>query len=273
MVERINNRQNIDKRGRLNEEERKNRDRQKQKLEAFYLSGGNYEYVFGGRDVSLGVESQKEAHRMIRRGEVSRNLEDQLLRRIKGPMTTEEGAERVYEEIRTDGHMKRILGYLSAGNEGWNTARIAPEDLTIFYRENPTPMYFEEKSRELLDVIRRTQSEKKYREYEQSMNDFKMTIYGKKQEYFEAMKELHEEAENLGTKWDAIGTETQLLGEYRGYKAEIRKAEERRAGESRESLAARDRNYRPEVMANVNKRSREKNRWVGERVLGFLNRK
>lgn len=272
MVERLESKQNNSNiRGiELSEAERKSRDRQKQKLEAFYLSGGNYNYIFGA-EVGLSEKSQKEAHELIRKGAVSRNLEDQLLRRINGPMSTEEGAEKVYEAIRADGQKKRILGYFSAGNQGWNTARIAPEDLTIFYRENPTPMYFEEKSQALLAKIKETQTESKYKQYEQSMDSFKKTIYGKKQEYFEAMKELHEEAERPGAEWEMI--EAEMPAEYHGYKSAIRGAEEKRVGTPRENLAARDRNFRPEVMANVNKRGREENRRVGKKVLGFFNKK
>lgn len=62
-----------------------------------------------------------------------------------------------------------------------------------FYRQYPTPLDFENNSNAFLSAVGASQRSE-YASFQRKMESFKLKVYGKKQEYWEQIKELRHEA-------------------------------------------------------------------------------
>ena len=178
-------------------QEQLNLEKQKNKLIGFYLSGGDERYIFNTNEDSFSerrvTPSDKEVvHKKMRNGEDFTDIEWKLLTRIKGPDQIE-GMDRVFWNMFGDERQKRILGNATGMN--WddfnNTSR---ESVVQFLRAYPTPMEYDGPSKNLLQMILNYSGEQELHEYESAMEKFQLNVYGKKYEYYKAMKEVHQEA-------------------------------------------------------------------------------
>lgn len=180
------------------DKETRNAERQQRKVIAAFLYGRNghpdgirldeFEAPSlprGGRDKFLD---------RLAKGQITPESEKEFLASIKDPVSRD-GLEKVKESLQSR-HELRILGQMTHGDLGfshWN--ELSSQDLGIFLEKYPLPMDFEKASAWFLSAMESRNGVKKRLEYEQSMRDFKSKVYGKRQEYWERLKELHDEAD------------------------------------------------------------------------------
>lgn len=188
-------------------------ERQKRKLEAFYLSGGNYDAVLRQADARVGAEEKEKVLDMLQEGQVSKNLEYNLLRHIKGPMdvapgeTARENYGRIAGRIAQSKDEQVILAYMT--NSRWDEGQRVFGQIEAFKQQFPNPMDFEERSEAFIRRVAEanTHDRARVQDYVWAMNKFKRDVYGKKQEYWEAMKDLHREAKERGERQERFGAQ------------------------------------------------------------------
>lgn len=197
--------------------ERLNMERQMKKLARFYAHSKdenpngreNYKscmnYVFdsgrkGYREDELTPDEARRAQEILVEDDNVENLERDLLRIIQGPID-QYGAGAVFNGMNDDKHQKRILGYMVRDKKGWELYNYTSrDDVENFIHQYPTPIDFENTRESFLKIIRAGNSQEKAQEYEDAMEEFQQRVYGKRYEYYKAMKELHKEAEETGTR-------------------------------------------------------------------------
>ena len=91
------------------------------------------------------------------------------------------------------------MGYAINGASGFNDYGSAIQNNTIddFAEIFPTPIDFEGVRDRLLDGVRQSNSEEKYREYEKDMEQFQQIMYGKKYEYYKSLLDLKEKSKDM----------------------------------------------------------------------------
>ena len=184
-------------------DEQSSLDRQEKKLVGFYLSGGDERYIFSPNEAQFSEEhitpsDEEGALSMMRDGKDFSGIEWKLLMRIAGPDYFK-GNDGVFNEIAEDKHQKRILGHMTGMR--WDMHDYTSEkNVAEFLRRFPTPMDFDQVSADFLQMIYDQNGEQKLQEYEEAMENFQMGVYGKKYEYYKAMKELHKKAAESTTE-------------------------------------------------------------------------
>ena len=188
--------------------ERENLERQKRKLVGFYLSAGDENYIFKSNtpnfsDADITPEAEAGVVEMMANGKDFSNEERTLLKNIAGP-DYYKGNNGVFGDMAGDLHQKRILTYMTKGPQAWNRYdESSGRDVGKFLERYPTPMDFDEASDYFVKMIRESNDrsggpawgQQKEMEYGIAMEDFKKNVYGKKYEYYKAMKEIHAEAD------------------------------------------------------------------------------
>lgn len=177
--------------------EKVNLERQKDKLVGFYLSGGDTAYIFQSDKPQFSEKRVTNVNRdraldILYNNEIPVETERNLLASIKGPYNFV-GQNGIFQRIQHSKQEKRILGYMTGmrwGEHDYTSGENVHDFLLLF----PTPMDFEASSRNFLQMIADHNSKEKLQEYVGSMEEFKHQMYGKKYEYFKAMRELHREA-------------------------------------------------------------------------------
>ena len=156
--------------------------------------------VFMSKDLSkLGEpaprlsESERDSFiQLIRNGEVDNRHFKSLLKNIAGPMDKHSN-EKVFSGIQNGKHALRILSYMTGS--GFNDYQsVGPSSIAKFADKFETPIDFEPFANDLLNKIKRTNPEEKYNEYANDMEHFKNALFGKKQEYWDAIKSMQERA-------------------------------------------------------------------------------
>lgn len=143
-------------------------------------------------DVEVSSSTREEFLDKIRSGEIGQDEEKMLLTGILSPVQ-KYGAE--YIRGRMGKHELRILGAMTGGSNGFNRwMELGARDLEKFVGIYETPMDFENRSAKFLEEIGDLNGRKKREEYEAAMSKFKKEVYGKRQEYWERIKALNEEA-------------------------------------------------------------------------------
>ena len=192
--------------------ERLNMERQMKKLARFYAHSkdenpndrGDYksymDYVFysgkkGYGEDGLTPDEAREARRVLIEDGALENKERNLLKNMQGPVDLY-GANAVFNGMARDKHQRRILGYMVRDRKGWELYNYTSgDDIGSFIHDYETPIDFENARENFLKIIRAGNSQEKIREYEEAMEEFQQRVYGKRYEYYKAMKELHKEAE------------------------------------------------------------------------------
>lgn len=192
--------------------EQLNLERQMKKLARFYAHSkdenpndrGDYKsymnYVFysgkkGYGEDELTPDEAREARRVLIEDGDLENKERNLLKNMQGPVDLY-GANAVFNGMARDKHQRRILGYMVRDRKGWELYNYTSgDDIGSFIHDYETPIDFENARENFLKIIRAGNSQEKIREYEEAMEEFQQRVYGKRYEYYKAMKELHKEAE------------------------------------------------------------------------------
>lgn len=209
-------------------QEQLNLERQKKKLVGFYLSedeGNQFKYIFNSNEDEFNENRRlPEEEHLVK--ELLRNHYDEgLKQKERGLLVMMAGPDagpdhrplnldsigKIFEKIDGDKHQKRILGYIARGPEGWNSYENASaSDVMRFLRKYETPIDFEKSSNELLAKVRASQTKGKYQEYCDAMEKFQLGVYGKKYEYYKAMKELYKEADEAAVNKPRTGKTEQI---------------------------------------------------------------
>lgn len=185
-------------RGEQNENpEQLNLERQKKRLTGFYLSGGDERYIFESDKAPFSEDQitpgdKAGALNMIRDGKDFTDMEWKLLTRIAGPDYFK-GPDGIFEELAEDKHKKQILGIMTG--MAWDDFDSTSRDNVVeFLRRYPTPMDFDETAGDFLQTIGNYYDEPKLNSYKEAMEEFQLGLYGKKYEYYKAMRGIHQEA-------------------------------------------------------------------------------
>lgn len=180
--------------------------RQQRKIAAVLLTGDIRQIE--RREIDEEID-EGEVLRRIRQGEIGQKEYRQVVDNIMGPMDRRGGVEEVAEGLRTK-HERRILAEMSErGFENWEGAGAS--ELYQFRERFPSPVDFEEESEKFLEKILKSNTEEKYKEYKRAMSDFKMKVYGKKQEYFDQIKIM----EDIAKAGASIGPRKERMTEQR----------------------------------------------------------
>ena len=180
--------------------ERLNMERQMKKLARFYAHNGDWNYIFksneeGYREGELTADEVRQAQKILTEdGKDTKEKEKDLLRNMEGPVDRY-GAGAVFSGMVDNKHQKRILGYMARGRKGWELYNYtSKDDVENFIHQYPTPIDFEQIREDFLRIVRNSNGKEKVQEYAEAMEEFQHRIYGKRYEYYKAMKELHKEA-------------------------------------------------------------------------------
>ena len=172
--------------------------RHERKLMGYLLSGGDTDYIFNSEmsefsEKHLSRKDQEMALNLVKDyPKLCERLEHQLL---EGIVSFPDGRSNneIVAGMDGDKHQKRILNYML--ERDWdNLDGLSGKEMGEFLKTYPTPMDFETDAKLFLKVIKKYNSEEKYQEYVGSMEDFCETVYGKKYEYYIAMRSLEEKA-------------------------------------------------------------------------------
>ena len=173
--------------------------RQEKKLVGFYASNGDERFVFDSNlsefnENRVGEDEEKQAFNLIRRGgETCRKMERQLLHDISRSARFETD-DKIFQSMEENKQQRRILGYMT-GVEWNDIDKVSSKNLGDFLEKYPTPIDFEEDASYFLKMIQANNSNKKYDQYLGAMDSFCQTVYGKKYEYYKAMRSLKRKAE------------------------------------------------------------------------------
>jgi len=114
-----------------------------------------------------------------------------------------------------DGRPLKIFSYMMTGD--LNGGYPGPDSLMQFLRRFNDPMAFEEQRNKFLNKIEKQNSAQKRKVYEQAMDVFSHVMYGHRQDYWEVMKGIDEEAQKkFGSKAESERGYEWLRGDF-GY--------------------------------------------------------
>lgn len=129
--------------------------------------------------------------------EVLEKREIAILKKVPIPM--EINYEAVRQDLSTNDHIRKIIGYAVGGEDGFKNAKQQDElplpNLISFYNKYRTPAEYQEDSKKFLDLIQEENSLQKRKEYEQDMEKFEKTFYGECWDCWKEMQQLKASAE------------------------------------------------------------------------------
>lgn len=176
-------------------ERNKNLARQERKIIASFAYGQD-----GHPDLSYinyaDVEVSQDMHDAvidgIAQGVISRSQEREFLSDIRTPSDFADGAQKTMDRINSRQERRILADMTGVGFYNWQNT--SANDIREFLRKYPTPIDFESMAENFLNDIERDNGIEKRREYERSMANFRMAIYGKREEYWQRIKALEDEA-------------------------------------------------------------------------------
>lgn len=178
-------------------------DKRKQKLVRAILNRDTR--LLADKESEISKEEQERFFRMTVTGGIRKSDVGKVIEGIKGP-----NPAKIFDAIKGDKFRKRILAYMS-GLGFDNFEMVKKETVDVFLERYPNPDSFEAAKNDFLEAIRRSNSEKKYEEYKQAMQEFERDVYGKKQEYSMLAKELVRDAEEWQLDQEAQGLRREFL--------------------------------------------------------------
>lgn len=178
-------------------------DKRKQKLMRAILNRDAR--ILAAKDEEISEKERERFFRMTVTGGIRKSDVEKVIEGIKGP-----DVAKAFEALKEDKFKKRILAYMS-GLGFDNFEMVKEETINTFLERYPDPDSFEAAKNDFLEAIRRSNSEKKYEEYKQAMQEFEHDVYGKKQEYSELEKELVRDAEEWQLDQEAEGLRREFL--------------------------------------------------------------
>ena len=172
-----------------------NRARQERKIIAVFGTRQgdflDYSYI-NAHDVRIDDSMRDEVMRDLASGAITDADKKAFLHHIKLPTDREGGITATFQKLSSK-HEKRILAEMTpVGFNNWRNA--SGVDLLDFLRTYPTPMDFDAAASEFLDRIGRLNGQQKRQEYEQAMASFRQKVFDKREEYWQRIKALENEA-------------------------------------------------------------------------------
>ena len=200
--------------------EEANRLRRERKLIAAfaYRQGEQSDTSFLNQyDVRISNEMRNAVVADMASGAITRTQEKELLECIALPSDFQGGFPKTMSKLGTK-HEKRILARMSsAGFSNWN--RVSEANLQEFLYQYPTPMDFDNAAQAFIDEIEYQNGPQKRSEYEEAMASFRKKVYGKREDYWQCIRGLENEAYQYNAnKANGVGT-PQRTG-YRGFERE-----------------------------------------------------
>lgn len=166
-------------------------ERQKRKILGAYALGIN---ALSEHDVKMGADTRQDVIESLASGQVSDEKKRDILEHIQDPVQAN-GADNVLSAINSK-HEKRILAAMGVAGFD-NYENVSTADIRAFIGQYPTPMDFQAVADKFLQQVEQYNGPEKRAEYEAAMTSFLHKIYGKKQEYWERMRELDKEADQV----------------------------------------------------------------------------
>lgn len=167
-----------------------NQSRQERKVIGSLLHGKD---IIGQADYKLSDAEEAKFYNLVNSGALTDDRKSAFLREITPPIYTKGNSpEKVFQNLNSRQEL-RILSTLSGhGFDGMK--ELQPNDLKVALAEAPTPVEFETFEQAFMEHIRDYNSPEKFREYETSMANFKQKLFGKRLEYYGAIKRLEHKA-------------------------------------------------------------------------------
>ena len=178
-------------------------ERQQRKIVAFFNGVMD---AAGLPDADISSSEKQDFCERLANGEISLEDKKQLLNSIAGP-EHQYGAGAVYTGLAQgkNGQLRRIrciegnehlqkMTSLFIGRGFQRGAEVGASGVAEFWRRYETPIDFESDAEQFLEDIRQNNSPAKYREYQRDMRELKLVMFGKRQEYWEQLQLLEQEA-------------------------------------------------------------------------------
>lgn len=173
--------------------------RQQKKIEATLLTG-DLNYLAATEDIQIDDNIEQDFLNKLSNGEITKQQEQKLLSTII-PFHNPDTKKNNILKIANNEHERKILNWAFDFNNR-NPDNFDGTSAEFFFNSFPTPIDFEEREKEMLDRIEKFNGAKKRQEYEQDMENFKLHIFGKRQEYYKQLQYLHEAADAYASKLD-----------------------------------------------------------------------
>lgn len=177
------------------ERERAERHKQNQENKVVRILSGESEELLNQRgDIPVNPGVRENVVEMIADGKITTADEIRLLESIAAPAdVSRDGVNVVAYKIVGNRHERKILSYMT----GLSDERFDSSYVSNFMTRYPTPLDFEGAKTSFLQMIKDNNSAEKFKEYDHDMEAFCSHVYGKRQEYYERIKQLNIEANEL----------------------------------------------------------------------------
>ncbi len=170
--------------------ERLQRERQERKLIGMFLEGAA---IVAQPDYNVNDQLRSAVYTSLANGDIKPERKSALLQHIATPDLTRQGSPEHTLAALSSKHERRILAYMNQiPTNQWESLTAAT--VTNFLSRYPTPIEFETSEQYFLKDVADHNSPQKLAEYQQDIEKFKRTIYGKRYEYYLAMKSLEAKA-------------------------------------------------------------------------------
>ncbi len=187
------------------EKEVANAKRQRAKLIQALLPGeGNPDVsAIAGEPREAGPHDENIVLAKIAMGQIGKKDYEAVLNGIKGPLTDRRGAfmpdvaAQKLEVMRGDKHQLKILAFANGYNVDGHYQDTSISDLSQASLSFQNPIEFEERMAPFMEFLAAHNSPQKVEEYESAMHEVEKTLFGKKYEYYERIKELTSESERI----------------------------------------------------------------------------
>lgn len=179
--------------------------KQQDKLITYFATGEN---VFSNDgNIFVDDETRQSVLDRMGTGDISRNEKIDALMRMASPMDLK-GPEAIFAELELSSHIKQIKGILACFDFETSNYDISPfrlgnfnkreyvtsDSLISFFDKYKDPISFKNAEAEFIKIIAKTNDEKKASEYKDSMSQLKVAVFGNRQEFYNQIQLLQEEA-------------------------------------------------------------------------------
>ncbi len=174
--------------------EREKNARQERKIIAAFAYGRDGwpdTSIMNDRDVDVSDDMYNAVIDGMIEGKITRAQERELLSHIKGPCDYENGVVDVTRKLSN--YDKRVLADMtSIGFDNWKN--VNESCVSEFIQKFETPIEFTIACERFLDGIEAANNPGERQKYERALADFRMKVYGKREEYWQRIQSLEGEA-------------------------------------------------------------------------------
>lgn len=157
-------------------------------------------------NVSVAESEKQKVYEMIFDGAVTWSNFSILIKSIPAA-----AVDAAFAAVASSKYKARILAYM-CGVGFDNFAQITPENVSEFLRRYPEPDAFDSPANDFLEAIKRSNPEQKYLDYKREMEEFRRAVYGEKEAYVLAARELIEDVSEWKLDQEAKKLENEMIG-------------------------------------------------------------